>query len=639
MKNFSKSPWSWVPTLYFAEGLPYVAVMIISVIMYKRLGISNTDIALYTGWLYLPWVIKPFWSPFVDLAKTKRWWTVAMQSVLAVAFAGIAFTVPASLFFQLTLAFFWLSAFTSATHDIAADGFYMHALTEHQQSLYVGIRSTFYRIATVAGQGLLVILAGYIETSTGLAPAEITVEASPQYSNVLVVPGFASERQVAAGEGTAAEKSGTGNASRDLCFELTAPVLKAGVTPEGGSTAEAKDRVAAIVDSVCALNEANGFAKNISAATKTQAVQAKKDDNEGLGAMFTAWVHDTFGEEDRQTTDAVGNVAVVGVRLSARPEDGRTVVLNFSFKSGDQSIALDQSRCPTRLEFTPANWDKTAYLLFHIDPKLTSATRASFVGTSGDIPLAWLVVFAVLSVFFLACALYHSCILPRPATDHAARNVTAANIVREFLATFKSFFSKPQAGVAILFMLLYRLPEAQLVKLINPFLLDPIDKGGLGLTTGQVGFVYGTVGIIGLTLGGIIGGIVAARGGLKRWLWPMAWSMSLTCLTFVYLSYFQNHSLFVVNACVFIEQFGYGFGFTAYMLFLIYFSEGEHKTSHYAICTGFMALGMMLPGMAAGWLQETIGYRHFFVWTMLCCLCTIAVCMFVKIDPKFGMKK
>ncbi len=639
MKNFSKSPWSWVPTLYFAEGLPYVAVMIISVIMYKRLGISNTDIALYTGWLYLPWVIKPFWSPFVDLAKTKRWWTVAMQSVLAVAFAGIAFTVPASLFFQLTLAFFWLSAFTSATHDIAADGFYMHALTEHQQSLYVGIRSTFYRIATVAGQGLLVILAGYIETSTGLAPAEITVEASPQYSNVLVVPGFASERQVAAGEGTAAEKSGTGNASRDLCFELTAPVLKAGVTPEGGSTAEAKARVAAIVDSVCALNEANGFAKNMSAATKTQAVQAKKEYDEGLGAMFTAWVHDTFGEEDRQTTDAVGNVAVVGVRLSARPEDGRTVVLNFSFKSGDQSIALDQSRCPTRLEFTPANWDKTAYLLFHIDPKLTSATRASFVGTSGDIPLAWLVVFAVLSVFFLACALYHSCILPRPATDHAARNVTAANIVREFLATFKSFFSKPQAGVAILFMLLYRLPEAQLVKLINPFLLDPIDKGGLGLTTGQVGFVYGTVGIIGLTLGGIIGGIVAARGGLKRWLWPMAWSMSLTCLTFVYLSYFQNHSLFVVNACVFIEQFGYGFGFTAYMLFLIYFSEGEHKTSHYAICTGFMALGMMLPGMAAGWLQETIGYRHFFVWTMLCCLCTIAVCMFVKIDPKFGMKK
>jgi PAT family beta-lactamase induction signal transducer AmpG len=187
-------------------------------------------------------------------------------------------------------------------------------------------------------------------------------------------------------------------------------------------------------------------------------------------------------------------------------------------------------------------------------------------------------------------------------------------------------------------MLLYRLPEAQLVKLINPFLLDPVEKGGMGLSTGEVGLVYGTVGIIGLTIGGIIGGMVAARDGLKKWLMPMAWSMSLTCLTFVYLSYFQPQSLWLVSACVFLEQFGYGFGFTAYMLYLIYFSRGNHQTSHYAICTGFMALGMMLPGMAAGWLQETIGYQHFFVWTIICCIATIGVCSMVKIDPKFGKK-
>lgn len=420
IKNIN--PWAWISTLYFAEGLPYVAVMTISVIMYKRLGISNTDIALYTGWLYLPWVIKPFWSPFVDLIKTKRWWTLTMQWAIAIAFACIAFSIPTPFFFRLTLAFFWLVAFSSATHDIAADGYYMHALTEHEQSFYVGIRSTFYRIATVAGQGLLVILAGFIEES------------------------------------------------------------------------------------------------------------------------------------------------------------------------------------------------------------------------SGNIPFAWLVVFVVLSAFFLACAIYHTAVLPKPASDHPVPNVTASNIMHEFFATFKAFFHKKQALVAILFMLLYRLPEAQLVKLINPFLLDPLEKGGLGLTTKEVGLVYGTVGIVGLTLGGIIGGIVAAKGGLKKWLHPMAWSMSLTCLTFVYLSYFQDHSLFIVNLCVFIEQFGYGFGFTAYMLFLIYFSEGEHKTSHYAICTGFMALGMMLPGMGAGWLQETIGYRHFFVWTMICCAATILVCYFVKVDPNFGKK-
>lgn len=630
-----RNPWAWIPTLYFAEGLPYVAVMTISVIMYKRLGISNTDIALYTGWLYLPWVIKPFWSPFVDLVRTKRWWTVSMQWIIAIAFACIAFALPTPLFFRLTLAVFWLVAFASATHDIAADGFYMHALTEHQQSLYVGIRSTFYRVATVAGQGLLVIVAGLIETGTGLQPAEITVEASPQYANAIELPAF---------DGKAAD----GDA--DTHFVFTTPLLKAGTNVASANSDTAAASIAAITDSIRMSNIANGFVAGDKApagnGTPRSAADAGQTTSHGglaqtigkAGASFTAWVRDTFGEAPRHAVNAIDNVAVAGVRLSKRPADGETVVVNFNFKDGDQSISLEQNKFPARFEFTQANWDKPAYLLFHIDHKLKSATKATFVGTSGNIPLAWLTVFAVLSAFFLFCAIYHGIALPRPASDHAAADVTARELMSEFFATFKSFFFKKQAGVAILFMLLYRLPEAQLVKLINPFLLDPIDKGGLGLTTGQVGLVYGTVGIIGLTLGGIIGGIVAAKGGLKKWLMPMAWSMSLTCLTFVYLSYFQDHSLFTVNLCVFVEQFGYGFGFTAYMLFLIYFSEGEHKTSHYAICTGFMALGMMLPGMAAGWLQDTIGYRHFFVWTMICCVATILACTFIKVDPKFGLK-
>ncbi len=625
-----RNPWAWIPTLYFAEGLPYIAVMTISVIMYKRLGISNTDIALYTGWLYLPWVIKPFWSPFVDLAKTKRWWTITMQAIIAIAFAAIALTLPTSAFFRLTLAVFWLVGFTSATHDIAADGFYMHALTEHQQSLYVGIRSTFYRIAMVAGQGLLVILAGLIETNTGLPPANLTVEASPEYHNAITLPEFAE-----AGYETGKEVDG----HAEKTFVFTAPVIKAGTQVDKGYICDAKQRIATLTDSIRRLNEANGFVPATQVASSTAATTTTTTDSDGWGERFTAWVHKTFGEEERKTEEVIGNIAVAGVRLSAPPAEGETVIVNFSLKSGDQSISLEQNKFPARFEFTAANWDKTAYLLFHIDPKLKTATQATFTGTSGNIPLAWLVVFAVLSVFFLLCAVYHSFALPHPASDHAAKDVTAGNIAHAFFDTFRTFFAKPQAGMAILFMLLYRLPEAQLVKLINPFLLDPIDKGGLGLTTGEVGIVYGTVGIVGLMLGGIIGGIVAAKGGLKRWLWPMAWSMSLTCLTFVYLSYFQDHSLLTVNACVFIEQFGYGFGFTAYTLYLMYFSEGEHKTSHYAICTGFMALGMMLPGMAAGWLQETIGYRHFFVWTMICCLCTILVCAFVKIDPSFGKKK
>lgn len=417
------SPWAWIPTLYFAQGLPYVAVMTISVIMYKRLDISNAELAFYTGWLNLPWVIKPLWSPFIDLMKTKRWWTTTMQLLIGAGLAGIAFTIPTEHFFQWTLAIFWLMAFSSATHDIAADGFYMLGLDSHQQALFVGIRSTFYRIATIAGQGLLIMLAGHLETTTG------------------------------------------------------------------------------------------------------------------------------------------------------------------------------------------------------------------------NIPYAWSITFMVLAGLFIALWGYHYFILPRPDSDKPAREVSANTLMKEFIGTFVSFFKKKQAGIAILFMLLYRFPEAQLAKMGIPFLVDPINEGGLGLTTEQIGFVQGTIGIIGLTLGGILGGIAVSRGGLKRWLWPMVCAISIPDIVYVYLSYVQPESLLSINTCIFIEQFGYGFGFTAYMLYLIYFADGEHKTAHYAICTAFMALGMMIPGMFAGWLQEIMGYKLFFIWIMVCTLATFGAAALLKIDSEFGKKK
>lgn len=633
MKSSTKrNPWAWIPTLYFAQGLPYVAVMTISVIMYKRLGISNTDIALYTGWLYLPWVIKPFWSPFVDIIKTKRWWTLSMQWIIAIALAGIAFAIPAPFFFQLTLAIFWLVGFTSATHDIAADGFYMLALTEHEQSLYVGIRSTFYRVATVAGQGLLVIVAGLIETNSGLAPVAVTVNADPAVEW--------SQPDLDAIYSTPADMAGEMEfftPVNDITAAVNTPAEVTAVIGGTEQTMPFAQYAAVMRDSVKHMNERNGFVEAEVPAAKT-ANTAAVADNTPSG--FTTWVKETFGEDREPVAVANNNFAIVGVRLNKKPAPGEEIILNVTHKEGDRSIKLEQDKLSTRFVFNENNWDKPAFLYYEVDHKLSKPTTAGFEGASGNIPLAWSIVFAVLSAFFFIVAAYHSWALPKPAADgHNEAGTTASSIFREFFETFRSFFQKPQAWIAIAFMLLYRLPEAQLVKLINPFLLDPIDKGGLGLTTGEVGVVYGTVGIIGLTLGGIIGGIVAAKGGLKKWLWPMAWSMSLTCLTFVYLSYAADHSLLVVNICVFIEQFGYGFGFTAYMLYLIYFSEGKHKTAHYAICTGFMALGMMLPGMAAGWLQETIGYRHFFIWTMICCAATIGICAFLKIDPNFGRKK
>ncbi len=626
MENKKRSPWAWIPTLYFAEGLPYVAVMTISVMMYKRLGISNTDIALYTGWLYLPWVIKPFWSPFVDIIKSKRWWILTMQWILAIGLAGVAFAIPTPFFFQLTLAFFWLVGFTSATHDIAADGFYMHALDEHDQSLYVGIRSTFYRVATLVGQGLLVIIAGLIETNSGLAPAKLSVNADPSIATPAI--SMTSTANI--------------NSEAEMQFIYTSHQLNVGtkapktvdITEEGVTKAiPFSDYSKMMLDSVKNMNEQNGF---VQATAKANNGANSKSGNDDKGAFFN-WLKKNFGEEYNVSNQA-DNIAIVGVRLNKKPEAGKTIALIVTNTGGDKSIKLEQNKLSTRFEFNDKNWNKTAYLYFEIDHKLTEKATATFEGASGNIPLAWLVAIGVLSIFFFLVAIYHSWALPRPKSDSDREKLTASQVFHDFFGTFGSFFTKKQIWVAILFMLLYRLPESQLVKLIQPFLVDPVDKGGLGLTTGEVGLVYGTVGIIGLTIGGIIGGIVAAKGGLKKWLWPMAWSMSLTCLTFVYLSYFQDHSLLTVNICVFIEQFGYGFGFTAYMLYLIYFSEGEHKTAHYAICTGFMALGMMLPGMAAGWLQEAIGYRHFFVWTMICCAATIGVCAFVKIDPSFGKK-
>ena len=426
----TRSPWAWVPTVYLAEGLPYVVVMSVSVILYKRLGISNTDIALYTSWLYLPWVIKPLWSPVVDTLRTRRLWIVVMQFLVGAGLAALALVIPGSRFFEYSLAVFYLIAFSSATQDIAIDGFYLLALDSQQQSFFVGIRSTFYRIASICGQGLLVMLAGFIEDYRGYP----------------------------------------------------------------------------------------------------------KTDNHA-GAVAFSWA------------------------------------------------------------------------------------------------------FALVGILFLGFALYHAILLPKPASDHAGEAQSVTRFWGEFFSTFGDFFKKPQIGRMILFLLLYRFAEAQLVKMVSPFLLDPHQKGGLGLTTQQVGFAYGTVGIAFLTLGGILGGWVVSRDGLKRWLWPMVIAIHLPDTVFVYLAWALPQNLALINGCIALEQFGYGFGFAAYMLYMIRISRGKHPTAHYAICTGFMALGMMIPGMFSGWIQDNLGYRRFFIWVLLSTLPGFLVVRIIPLESDFGRKQ
>lgn len=609
-----RSPWAWVPSLYLAEGLPYVAVMTISVIMYKRMGISNTDIALYTSWLYLPWVIKPFWSPFVDLLKTKRWWIVTMQILIGAGFAGIAFTIPMPFFFQGTLAFFWLLAFSSATHDIAADGFYMLGLNTNLQAKFVGIRSTFYRVATIMGQGVLIILAGFLESTSGLEPLNIEIDVSPQYTeSTLYLPQF-EESDAKEGE---------------LHFILDRETITV------GTHGVDKDSLDALLKRVVTINHENGFVHSENGLDDIDdAIKAESAWTKHVSKPLGNWIRNNFGEtryvEEKEHT---GNIAVAAVRLSKEPEEGKSVVLNTALNRGDQSISLLQGE---HLQFNGANWNKPAYMVFQVDSKLNSASTAEYRGLSGNIPFAWSITFFVLAGLFIVFSLYHRVALPRPDSDKPHAQLTAGSILSEFTSTFVSFFKKPQALAAIFFMLTFRFAEAQLLKLITPFLLDSREVGGLALTTGEVGLVYGTIGIIGLTIGGIIGGLVAAKGGLRKWLWPMTLSMLLTVATFLYLSYTQTGNLVVINICVFIEQFGYGFGFTAYMLYLMYYSEGEQKTAHYAICTGFMALGMMIPGMFAGWLQELLGYNHFFIWVLICSIVPIIAVSLLKIDPNYG---
>ena len=307
----------------------------------------------------------------------------------------------------------------------------------------------------------------------------------------------------------------------------------------------------------------------------------------------------------------------------------------MAFDDGDKDISLIST---DRLVFTSDNWDKPAYAIFAHDYKLQKEASARFKGFSGNIPLAWSITFFILAGLFIMFFLYHRVILPYPNSDESSKHTSASAIMREFIDTFVSFFKKPGIGVALCFMLLYRLGEAMLVKMSSPFLLDAREIGGMGLTTGQVGLVYGTVGVICLTLGGILGGLVVSKRGLKFWMWPMALCITLPHLAYLFLTFIENPSFLVINIAVAVEQFGYGFGFTAYMLYLIFVSEGKHKTAHYALCTGFMALGMMLPGMIAGWLQEAIGYQNFFIFVMICAIPTLAVIPFLKIPKEFGKK-
>jgi MFS transporter, PAT family, beta-lactamase induction signal transducer AmpG len=613
-KPVARNPWAWIPTLYLAQGLPYAVVNVMSVIMYKSLGVANTDIALYTSWLNLPWVLKPFWSPVVDILKTRRSWIWITQFLLGAGFAAIGLTLPLPAFFKVTLIVFWLVAFSSATHDIAADGFYMLGLTEKQQAFFVGVRSTCFRISMIAGQGFLVVLAGIVQSETGLPELRISVAARPDVALLETGDLFRAFRDVSAQPG----------------LRILAEAETLTIRAEPRQPAE----VATLLASARAWNVTNRF-------NRVQAqfqIQDQKTEaswwTRHIAVPFGEWLRRTFGPEVQGQTDIAGNIGWVRLRLSQAP--GREVVVTPALKSGDKSVSIAEG---TRLVFDDSNWNQAALVVFQLDPKLKKQTAATFEMRSGNIPLSWMVTFAVLLGTFVLFAAYHRFILPYPESDQPGDTRNIATFLKEFFRTFRGFFRKDRVGVLLLFLLFYRFGEAQLMKMVAPFLLDAREVGGLGLTTGQVGLVYGTIGIMALTAGGLLGGVLVSRNGLKFWLWPMVFVMHLPDAMFIYLAYAQPDNLALISLGVAIEQFGYGFGFTAYMLYMINIARGSHQTAHYAICTGFMALGVMLPGMWSGWLVDQIGYQHFFVWVVLATIPGFIVTALVPLEKEFGRKR
>ncbi len=629
-----RSPWAWVPTLYLIQGLPFAVVNSVSVIVYKSLGVSNADIAFYTAWLYLPWVIKPLWSPVVDILRTRRWWIWTMQLLMGAGFAGVGLTLPLPMFFQASLTIFYLVAFASATHDIAADGYYLLATTEKEQAFYVGIRSTFFRISMIFGQGLLVILAGFLQSSTGLPKVNLDIAAKP--GAALVQSAFPA--------------IATDQATNELRVVVSSPQLE--ISPEP----RAKTEIAAIMAAAKESNLTNQFTR-----VRQQTSRARNDEapswwSRSVATPLADYLRQHFGPEEKAKSNVAGNIGIVAIQLSQPP--GKEIVVTLALKSDDKSISLAEG---TRLVFDDSNWNKPALAVLQLDPKFKAKAsysvnwfqgmlsklglgpgtihgKATLEIRSGNIALSWTVTFLVVSALMAGFGLWHKFILPRPASDQPGDAQNIGAFLKEFFKTFGAFFAKERIGVLLAFLLLYRFGESQLMKMVVPFLLDAREVGGLGLTTGQVGWVYGTMGIIGLTCGGLLGGMVASRHGLKAWLWAMVFIIHIPDAIFIYLAYVQPDNLAIITACIALEQFGYGFGFTAYMLYMIYIARGKHQTAHYAICTGFMALGMMIPGMWSGWLQEIIGYQHFFLWVILATIPSFLVVLLIPLDKEFGKK-
>ena len=555
-----RKPAAWIPSLFFAAGFPFYVITFVAAIMYKRLGVSNTDIAMYTSLLFLPWVIKPLWSPLLDLTKTKRYWIYSMEFLAGCAFAGIAFTIPLPDFFQFTLAFLWFAAFVSATHEASADGFYICALDEKRRSSMLGLRLSFYRGGIILAQSAILIFAGFLEGKISIEPAEFKVVAA-EYSNSSSLIKFdtLAPRPMPGSLRVIAEPS-----------RLEIPAVPVQSDDINTYAAFARN-----------LNIMNGFSRTAQGEITEQYVPS------GDGNYGTVWLH-----------------------LSKPPEKNREYTLAVDAAGGDERIRIIEGK---NIRFNRNNWNRPAIVVLHVPAGINKNSEVVFKVQSEKSSMVWIIIFGIIGGLFFILSVYHKIVLPDPLSDNAGRLGEERSFLKEYFRTVFRFFEKKKVGLAILFLLFFRFGEAQHIKIAPLFWGESRELGGLGLSNAIIG-VLGGAGLIPYILGALLGAYAIHKKGLRFWLWPMFAAINITPLIYAYLAYFQPQMPWIVYACVGAEQLFTGFGITAYFMFMINLSDGEYNASYFAFAAAFMALGQMIPGMISGMIQEAVGYRYFFIW-------------------------
>ncbi|MEW6004398.1 MAG: MFS transporter [Stygiobacter sp.] len=582
-KNFSA--WFWIPTLYIAKAISFIIITSVSVIMYQSLEVSNSEIIFYTSLLYLPWLIKPFWSPLIDAIGTKRDWILFTQVLLAISFIVIAFLIQLPDYFQFTIIALWIVSFIAATHDIAVDGFYLVALKESDQSFFIGIRNSFYKIALISTATLVLLFSNQIEKIFSVSPAEFKVVANPNkfFEETIKVDSL-----------TIKQKPGP------LKLVSSTSYLEISTKPK------TKDQVVFYANFARNMNMMNGFVPQSIVLPDTSMLN-----------------------------DLVGNIGIIKFHLSKKPSEKDEYVISLKFVDGDNKFKVIEGNT---LKFTSLNWNKPAFAVIQIDSNVTNKTIATFSAGVEKFSFGWTITFGFLSLIFLLLFVFHKFILPYPSNDEALIEKKNTTVGKEFFRSFARYFEKKKIILIILFFILYLFGHSQITKVLPQFLTDDKIIGGLYLQNYIVKIIKG-ISTITFALGSLIAGFIIYKKGLKSLMMIFTLMMNISLAVYIYLSWFLPNNFWIVTSLIGFENLCYGFGFSLILMYILNVSEGNYPSSHFAISFGFMSLGILLSEFSSLIIKDSFGYKYFFIWVLISTIPSFILVKLIPIEYNFGKKK